>query len=94
MKEITERYLKLLEGITTEEWEEIRSEMNNKMRTNPVGGISINKAAEVMGKAPQFVRICLQQGILPFGYAVKTGNKNYNYYISPKLFYEYIGWRE
>ena len=39
------------------------------------------------------MRIGLQRGNLPFGTAVKA-NKRWNYYISPKLFYEYVGEQE
>ncbi|WP_215829985.1 hypothetical protein [Pelorhabdus rhamnosifermentans] len=52
--------------------------------------ISVKEAAEIMGKCQQFVRVGLQRGLLPFGTAVKVRNR-YNYYISPKLFYEYVG---
>lgn len=52
--------------------------------------ISVIKAAEIMGKSPQFVRIGLQRGLLPFGTAVKLSSI-WTYHISPKLFYEYIG---
>ena len=51
-------------------------------------------AAEMMGKAPSFVYIGLQRGLLPIGTAVKKGQgrgARYNYYISPKLFMEYTG---
>ena len=53
--------------------------------------VTVAEAAARMGKSPQFIRICLQQGLLPIGTAVKTGKKNWNYYISPKLLDEYIG---
>lgn len=52
--------------------------------------LPIKKAARLMGKSEQFVRIGLQRGILPFGAAVKVSTK-YTYYISPSKFYEYIG---
>lgn len=52
--------------------------------------ISIKKAAEIMGKSQQFVRVALQQGLLPFGTAVKMSSM-WTYYISPKKFFEYIG---
>lgn len=52
--------------------------------------ISIQKASEVMGKSPQFIRIGLQNDKLPFGTAVKMSSV-WTYYISPKLFYEYVG---
>ena len=49
----------------------------------------------IMGKSQQFVRICLQRGLLPIGTATKTGKKNWNYYISPKLLREYVGdWKD
>lgn len=53
--------------------------------------VTVAEAARRMGKSPQFVRICLQRGLLPIGVAIKTAEKNYNYYISPKLLDEYIG---
>ena len=52
--------------------------------------ITIKQAAEIMGKCQQFVRVGLQRKLLPFGTAVKVHNR-FNYYISPKLFYEYVG---
>lgn len=52
--------------------------------------ISIKQVAKVMGKGEQFVRVGLQRGNLPFGTAVRVHQK-WNYHISPKLFYEYIG---
>lgn len=52
--------------------------------------ISIRKAAKLMGKGEQFIRIGLQRGTLPIGYALKIGNK-YSYYISPKQFKDVTG---
>lgn len=52
--------------------------------------ITIKQAAQTMGKCHQFVREGLKSGKLPFGTAIKQKNR-YNYYISPKLFYEYVG---
>ncbi len=54
--------------------------------------ISVREVARIMGKHEQFVRIGLQNGTLPFGVAIKQPNKTkYSYYISPKLFFEYVG---
>ena len=55
--------------------------------------VPVNDVARIMGKSPQFIRVGLQRGILPFGVAMKTneGNEQYDYYISPKLFAEYTG---
>ena len=51
-------------------------------------------AARVMRKDPMFIRIGLQRGLLPFGVAIKKDEhgKQYDYYISQKLFYEYTGY--
>lgn len=55
--------------------------------------MKITEAARIMGKDPQFIRIGLQRGLLPFGWAIKTDprNKKYSYYISEKLFNEFVG---
>jgi len=55
--------------------------------------ITVKKAAEIMGKSQQFVRIGLQRGILPFGTAIKMSSM-WTYYISPKQFCDYVGIRE
>ncbi|MBS6501852.1 MAG: hypothetical protein KH415_09505 [Clostridium sp.] len=54
--------------------------------------ISVKEAAKIMGKSEQFVRVGLQRGLLPFGQAIKMSSI-YTYYISPKLFEEYVGYR-
>ena len=59
-------------------------------RRNAPEKITIKQAADIMQKGQQFVRIGLQRGLLPFGTAVKV-KQRWNYYISPKLFYEYVG---
>ncbi len=54
--------------------------------------MTIAEVAEKLGKSQQFVRIGLQRGILTFGTAQIMPNKNkYTYYISPALFFQYIG---
>lgn len=59
---------------------------------NEINGkhLPVIKAAEIMGKSQQFVRIGLQRGLLPFGTAVKMSSK-WTYYISPEKFCEYVG---
>lgn len=46
-------------------------------------------AAKLMDKRPQFVRIGLQRGLLPFGIAVKA-KVRYDYYISPERLIKYL----
>jgi DNA-binding XRE family transcriptional regulator len=52
--------------------------------------VSVAEAAKKLGMSPQSVRIALQTGVAPFGFAVK--NKSvFTYHISPKKLAEYIG---
>lgn len=52
--------------------------------------MTVEECAKLLDKSPQFVRIGLQRGILPFGYAVKMSSK-YTYHISEAKVYEYLG---
>ncbi len=67
--------------------------MNDVKRDYGGRNVPVNVAARMMGKSPQFVRIGLQRGILPIGVAMKTDDRNeqYDYYISPKLLFEFTG---
>ena len=53
--------------------------------------VPVKQAARLLGKSEQFIRVSLQRGIAPFGFATKVGGNTYSYHISPKLFYEYAG---
>lgn len=53
--------------------------------------MSVATAARLMGVSKQFIRVGLQRGILPFGYAVKLSNKRFTYYISPSKFSKITG---
>ena len=55
--------------------------------------MSVAEAAEIMCVSKVFVRFGLIDKRLPFGAAVKMSNR-YSFYISPKLFYEFVGSRE
>ena len=55
--------------------------------------ITIKQASEIMGKSEQFIRIGIERGILPIGACVRNGSRA-SYYISPKLFYEFTGYKE
>lgn len=52
--------------------------------------ITVKKAAELMQVSEQFVRVGLQRGQLPFGYAVKNKSKWW-YFISAAKFTEATG---
>lgn len=53
--------------------------------------ISVAEAAKMMGVSSQFVRVGLQKGIFPFGYAVQISTDRYTYFISKQKFLEYTG---
>ncbi|MDR2166559.1 MAG: helix-turn-helix domain-containing protein [Clostridiales bacterium] len=55
--------------------------------------VTIEEAARRLGKSQQFVRVALQNGVAPFGFATKGSGSTYDYHISPKLLDEYIGER-
>lgn len=55
------------------------------------GNITIAEAARLMGVSQQFVRVGLQKGILPFGYAVQVSADRYTYFISKQKFMEHTG---
>jgi len=45
-----------------------------------------------MGKDQQFVRQAMIEGLLPIGVAFrKKGSSQYDFYISPKLLYDFTG---
>lgn len=52
--------------------------------------VPVKEAAEILGVSPQFIRVGLQQGVLPIGTAVKMSSV-WTYHISPKLLDEYVG---
>ena len=52
--------------------------------------MTVAEAAKLLNKSQQFVRIGLQRGILPFGYAVKMSSK-WTYHISAAKLREYLG---
>lgn len=53
--------------------------------------MTVQEASKLMGVSQQFIRIGLQKGILPFGYAVQISNERYTYFISRQKFSEYTG---
>lgn len=54
--------------------------------------ISVANAAKIMGKDQAFIRQALIDEALPIGIAYKKeGSSQYDFYISPKLLYEFTG---
>lgn len=68
-------------------------DMQNQFLTFTGENIPVTTVAKIMRKDQQFVRQGLIEGILPIGAAYKKeGSNQYDYYISPRLFYEYTGY--
>ncbi len=58
------------------------------------GGVPVELAAEVMGKEVDYIKQGIREEWLPIGvYGVYTADKRKEYYISPKLFWEFTGYR-
>ena len=53
--------------------------------------ITVAEASKLMGVSRQFVRVGLQKGIFPFGYAVQVSADRFTYFISKQKFLEYTG---
>lgn len=55
--------------------------------------VSVEKAAEMLGIAPQTLRVFIQRNKYDFAFAEKLGknSKNYMYFINAKGLADYIG---
>lgn len=53
--------------------------------------MTIAEASALMGVSRQFIRVGLQKGILPFGYAVQISADRFTYFISRQKFLEHTG---
>lgn len=55
--------------------------------------VPIMEIAKATRKNPQFIRVGIQRGILPFGIAMKNeGSSEYTYYVSDKELFLAIGY--
>lgn len=70
--------------------EDLEKEVEQNLNINTCNNVPIWKAAMILGKSEEFVRIALQMGTAPFGFASKKKSK-WSYHISPKKFKEYVG---
>ena len=52
--------------------------------------MTVKECAELLGKSEQWVRVGLQRGRLPFGYAVMLSTR-WSYHISKHQVYDYLG---
>lgn len=53
--------------------------------------MSVENAAKIIRKDPQYVRLGLQQGRFPFGTAIQKPNNRWTYNIIAPKVYEYAG---
>lgn len=53
--------------------------------------MTVTQTAKLMQVSDQFVRVGLQTGRLPFGYAVKISKNRWTYFINPELFEQHTG---
>ena len=83
--------IKILADATTVSFDYLMGHEAAPVAIPPIKKISVKEAARCMGKSDQFVRIGLQRGLLPFGNAVPGTGSNWNYYINPAKFREYVG---
>jgi transcriptional regulator with XRE-family HTH domain len=66
------------------------AEDGQDLEINSCNNVPIWKAAKLLGKSEEFIRISLQTGTAPFGFGAKKKSK-WSYHISPKKLAEYIG---
>ena len=53
--------------------------------------ITVNEAADMLERSPEFIRIALQQKALPIGIAIRMhGSTRYTYYINPPDLAKYM----
>ena len=70
--------------------EDLEKEVEQDLNINSCNNVPIWKAAMLLHKSEEFIRVSLQMGTAPFGFAAKKKSK-WSYHISPKKLKEYIG---
>ena len=65
--------------------------MDADSKGNALKNVPVEQAARLLGKSKQFVRVSLQRGVAPFGFAVKVTGDKWSYHISPRKLNDYIG---
>lgn len=78
-------------GLPADYFKSEQSQQNDVIRKNSVKGLTPIFIARLMHKSYEFVTKGLQDGIFPWGWAVKMPSGQWDYYISPTKFTEYTG---
>lgn len=73
--------------------EELDREKAEKEPFEKIKRITVKDAAKILGVNHMTVRKGLQQGVFPWGYAVKTSENRWSYVINAKKFSEDVGVR-
>ena len=91
--EVSEETKNVIETLSGKSINDFLEHTKNEMLKNKTGEenrLSVDQVAKLMEASKQFVRIGLQQGIFPWGYAVKTSSQ-WTYYINRQKFIEHEG---
>ena len=62
----------------------------NNLTESGLHNVSVADAAKRLDKSEQFIRVALQMGTAPFGFAARNKTR-WSYHISPKRLAEYVG---
>lgn len=62
----------------------------NNLKETGLHNITVAEAAKRLDKSEQFIRVALQMGTAPFGFAARNKTR-WSYHISPKRLAEYVG---
>jgi len=62
----------------------------NNLTESGLHNVSVADAAKRLDKSEQFIRVALQMGTAPFGFASRNKTR-WSYHISPKKLTEYVG---
>ena len=88
--EDTKQIIELETGMRVEDYlEKVKDDILDQQEKGE--RLSVPTAAKLMGVTQQFIRVGIQMGTLPFGWAVKICGGRYTYYISPKKFTDHTG---
>lgn len=63
---------------------------NQKLHMRVGDVVRVADAAKLLGMNTQTLRLALQQGRCPFGYAVRTSEKRFTYYINETRLSKYL----
>lgn len=73
-------------------WQQIKDGDVMKEPIFECANVPVAEASRALGMDRQTLRLLLQNGVVPWGFAYKLpGSSHYSYHISPKKFFEETG---